>query len=101
MSKYKLLDGLMGSVYKADLGLTEDEGRDLYVRMLGDADWHTRIAKEVSLASSDAKFSWIDFFDKHDLYAADSEREARRYAEKIIVEPLRLKGQLAGCRRFK
>lgn len=86
MSKCKLLDDLVNF----DLGLSEDEGKDLYMRMLADAHWCTRIAKEVGLAFSDTSFSWVIFFDEHDLYASDSESDARIYAERIIAEPLRL-----------
>jgi hypothetical protein len=94
MSKFELLDDLIDSVYAVDLGLSEDEGQELYVRMLANVDWRSRISEEINLAFLDTNFSWKDFFDEHDLYAADSEREARIYAEKIILEPLRSKGKV-------
>jgi hypothetical protein len=89
MSKYMVIDELVASVYAVDLGLTEEQGEKLYARMLENSDWRNKISAEVELAFSDENFSWIDFFDEHDLYTTDSESDARSYAEKIIRAPLR------------
>jgi len=62
----------------------------VYTRMLGNADWRSKISKEVGLAFEDNDFSWVQFFNEHDLYSADSESDAREYAEKLFVKPLRL-----------
>lgn len=48
------------------------------------------MSAEIELAFSDKNFSWAQFFDEHDIYTADSEDDARAYAERIILMPLRL-----------
>lgn len=91
MNRYRLLDDLINSVYAVDLGLSEKQGEKMYIRMLENADWRDRISIEINLAFSDKNFSWVKFCDKHDIYSADSENDARRYAETIILTPLRLR----------
>lgn len=88
MSKYRLLDELVDTVYSVDLGLSEDQGEKMYMRMLENLDWRNMISMEIGRAFSDKNFSWAQFFFEHDIYSAESELDARTYAEKIILGPL-------------
>ena len=88
-----MLDDLMESIYAVDLGLSEDQGKEMYLRMLKDGDWRNKIIAEVRSALLDQDFSWTQFFDEHDVYSSDNESHAREYAERIILTPLRLRAE--------
>lgn len=90
MSKYKVLDDLIDVVYSVDLGLSEEQGEKLLLRMLRNGEWRVKVSSEVERALSDKEFSWAQFLDEHDICSADSEIDARTYAEKIILRPLTL-----------
>jgi len=88
-----MLDDLMESIYAVDIGLSEDQGQELYLRMLKDSDWRNKIFAEVRYALLDQDFSWTQFFNEHDVYSADNESHAREYAERIILTPLKLRAE--------
>lgn len=88
MKKYKLLDELAISVYSVDLGLSEEQAEKMYRRKLENAEWKNVISAEIELAFSDKNFFWSNFFDEHDIYTADSEDDARAYAERLFLAPL-------------
>lgn len=88
MNKYVLLDELMVSVYSVEIGLTEEQAEDFYVKKLKNIDYLNKISNEIYLAFVDKNFSWSNFFDEHDIYTADSEDDAKKYAERIILAPL-------------
>lgn len=79
----------MNSAFSIDLGLSEEQGALIYERMLRNDDWRRRISSEINQAFSDENFSWARFFDEHDIYSTESESDARLYAEKIILAPLK------------
>jgi hypothetical protein len=89
-NKYKSLDDLVESVFAVEIGLSEEACKAVYGRMLANEEWQARISAELSCAFSDEKFSWLRFFDEHDLYSAEHEEDARQYAERIFKEPLKL-----------
>ena len=88
MKIYKTLDEMISSTYSVDIGLSEEQAGKLYIRMLENDVWRNKISEEVKSAISDNTFSWLEFFERHDVYSAESEDDAREYAERIIHAPL-------------
>jgi hypothetical protein len=91
MTTYQTLDKLISSTYAVDTGLSEEQAEKLYLRMLENEAWRDKLAAEVEAAFLDESFSWSEFFERHDVYSAENEFEARQYAERIIRAPLQTK----------
>ena len=90
-NRYKVLDDLVDSVFAVEIGLSDEECKGILSRMMENTEWRDKFSTELSYAFSEENFSWMRFFDEHDLYSAESEEDAREYAQKIFLVPLQSK----------
>ena len=77
------------TIYSVDVGLTDEQAQEIYIRMLANPVWRSRISAEINLAFADTDLSWAILLEKAEIYSEGSELEARNYAEKLILLPLK------------
>lgn len=92
MREYSLIQGVLAAVFASDLGRSDEEASELLQEMLGNPEYRKQLSEELAASFQDPGFSWEAVLNEYEVYPADDETDARRFAEKILwkaVFPLR------------
>jgi hypothetical protein len=90
MSKYPLISHALRTCFNVEHGLSQDVAIRLYVRNAVNTGRVEEYLREVDAALADPDINWKSTLASRqcEVYDADTEEEAKLYAQQILREPL-------------
>lgn len=87
--KYPTISQILGTIFAIDVGLSDDDQRQMLERSLANEHWRFFFERELQTAFSDTTISWSDLLsnDIFEVYQADTEKNAREFAVSLLWEP--------------
>jgi hypothetical protein len=89
-AEYPNIVHMLNAVFNINASLSDEASKSLYVRSAIASGKVLALKRELAAAFTDASICWqqLLFNDEYEVFAADTEEEARAYAYRILVEPL-------------
>ena len=84
MSNYPQIEGILGSLFSADVARPNEEADALLRASLADRDFRGKLKAELESAFLDHNWSWKRALAEYEVYWAETEEEARRHAVEIL-----------------
>lgn len=84
MKDYSMIHGILAAVFASDLGRSDKEANDLFQEMLASAEYKRQFGEVLVAAFQDPDFSWEAALNEYEIYPADDEADAKKYAVEIL-----------------
>lgn len=90
MSNYPLVEYALKTIFNVETGLSEDVAIRMYLRNAEAGGKTERLKEELRQAFDSSDLSWTEMLrnDSYEVYDAESEADARAFAERILWRPL-------------
>ena len=84
MSSYKLIESVLGGIYGAQIGLTDEEAISELQKSLQQDKFRTGIEIELKEAFADQSISWQSKLDDCEVGYFDTEDEAKEFVREFL-----------------